>query len=87
VRLADSFKDIKTELNNRTTGPMSDDDLDELITLLNSFLGPIHIRHKGNNFSPDDYSFKAVFETNERKFRLNIIKHGGKYLWFVEDVI
>lgn len=87
VRLAESFRDMKMELSNRSAGPMNDADLDELITLLNGFLGPIRIHHKGNNFSPDDYSFKAVFETNERKFRLNIIKHDGKYLWFVEDVI
>lgn len=86
IRLSDSYKDMKSELETRN-GPMGDDELDELILVVHNYLGPVRVHRKGNNFGPADYCFKSVFETLDRKFRLNIIKRQGKVLWFVEDVI
>lgn len=87
IKLNDRYNELKAALNDRNASPMNDADLDDLVTLISGFLAPIKIMHNGNGFGPDDYSIKATYETNLRKFRLNIIKHDGKYLWFIEEGI
>ena len=85
LRLSESYHELKMALSDRNGGPMTDADIDDLTNLIGNYLAPIRIRHTGNNFAPEDYCFRSTFETTARKFRLSIIKHGGKFLWYVDE--
>lgn len=87
LKLNDRYNELKAALNDKSAPAMSDADLEDLVTLISGFLSPVKILKNGNGFGPEDYNFKATFSTNLRKFRLNIIKHDGKYLWFLEEGI
>lgn len=87
LKLNDRYNELKAALNDKNSPAMNDADLEDLVTLISGFMSPVKISKNGNGFGPEDYTFKATFSTNIRKFRLNIIKHDGKYLWFVEEGI
>lgn len=87
LKLATIHGEMKKTLNDKNSPPFSDDDMNDFISMVSDFFSPIKIVRGGNNFGPEDYCLKATFKTSKRKFRLNLIKHGENYLWFVEDVI